>query len=133
MLATGIAAAENPAPPGYEETGPASWYGRAQDGSTTASGEKFNHNKPTAAHPTLPLGSTVEVTNLENGKSTKVKINDRGPNVDGRAIDLSEKAAKQIGMKKDGVAPVKIETPDDAGDGKGGDGSGARKPEASPR
>lgn len=100
-------------PPGYEETGTASWYGKAHQGKPTASGEKFDRDKPTAAHPTLPLGSTVEVTNLENGKSTEVKVNDRGPYVDDRAIDLSEHAAKKLGMKEDGLAPVKIEAAKD--------------------
>jgi rare lipoprotein A len=111
---TGKATTGKEAPPGYEETGKASFYGREFQGKQTASGEKFDKNKPTAAHPTLPLGSTVEVTNLETGKSTEVKINDRGPAEPGRAIDLSEKAAKDIGLtKQDGVAPVKIEKPDD--------------------
>ena len=93
-----------------EQVGNASWYGPAQDGKETASGETFDQNKLTAAHPTLPLGSKAVVTNLETGKSVEVTINDRGPYVKGRKIDLSRAAARQIGMSKKGVAKVKIET-----------------------
>jgi rare lipoprotein A (peptidoglycan hydrolase) len=96
--------------PKVEQVGNASWYGPAQDGKETASGETFDQKKLTAAHPTLPLGSKAVVTNLETGKSVKVTINDRGPYVKGRKIDLSRAAAQQIGMSKKGVAKVKIET-----------------------
>jgi rare lipoprotein A (peptidoglycan hydrolase) len=93
-----------------EQVGNASWYGPAQDGKETASGETFDQKKLTAAHPTLPLGTKAVVTNLETGKSVEVTINDRGPHVKGRKIDLSRAAARQIGMSKKGVAKVKIET-----------------------
>ena len=93
-----------------EQVGNASWYGPAQDGKETASGETFDQEKLTAAHRTLPLGSKAVVTNLETGKSVKVTINDRGPYVKGRKIDLSRAAAKKIGMTKKGVTKVKIET-----------------------
>ena len=91
-----------------QQVGKASWYGPYHDGKETASGEIFDPDKLTAAHPTLPLGSTATVTNLETGKSVKVKITDRGPYVKGRKIDLSQAAAKKIGMTKAGVAKVKI-------------------------
>jgi peptidoglycan lytic transglycosylase len=95
--------------PKVEQVGNASWYGAAQDGKETASGETFDQKKLTAAHPTLPLGSKAVVTNLKTGKSVQVTINDRGPYVKGRKIDLSKAAAQQIGMSKSGVAKVKIE------------------------
>ncbi len=95
--------------PVIEQKGEASFYGKDFHGKKTASGEKFNQNEDTAAHPTLPLGSKAKVTNLENGKSVNVKINDRGPYAKGRDIDLSKKAAKDIGLDKEGAAPVKIE------------------------
>ena len=90
------------AAPTVEQVGDASWYGPAQDGKETASGETFDQNKLTAAHRTLPLGSKAVVTNLENGKSVEVKINDRGPYAKGRKIDLSRAAARQIGMSTAG-------------------------------
>jgi rare lipoprotein A (peptidoglycan hydrolase) len=93
-----------------EQVGKASWYGAAQDGKETASGETFDQKKLTAAHRTLPLGTKAVVTNLKNGKSVEVTINDRGPYAKGRKIDLSRAAARQIGMSKEGVAKVKIET-----------------------
>jgi rare lipoprotein A len=96
--------------PKVKEVGNASWYGPAQDGKETANGETFDQKKLTAAHPTLPLGSKAVVTNLKTGKSVTVTINDRGPYVKGRKIDLSRAAARQIGMSKKGVAKVKIET-----------------------
>ncbi len=96
--------------PKVEQIGNASWYGPAQDGKETASGETFDQNKLTAAHRTLPLGTKAVVTNLETGKSVNVTINDRGPYVKGRKIDLSRAAAREIGMSANGVAKVKIET-----------------------
>lgn len=95
----------------YEQVGEASWYGGPKfHEKETASGETFNQNKLSAAHPTLPLGTKAKVTNLETGKSVEVEINDRGPSADGRAIDLSKSAARKIGIKKkDGTAKVKIE------------------------
>lgn len=95
--------------PIIEQHGEASYYGPGFQGKKTATGEKFDQNERTAAHPALPLGTKATVTNLENGKSVDVKINDRGPYVKGRDIDLSKSAAKDLGMTKDGVAPVKIE------------------------
>ncbi|WP_114393278.1 septal ring lytic transglycosylase RlpA family protein [Oleisolibacter albus] len=92
------------------DKGEASFYGNRFHGKKTASGEIFDKNKPTAASKDLPLGAKAEVTNLETGKSVEVKINDRGPHVDGRIIDLSEGAAKKVGLTKDdGVAPVVVE------------------------
>jgi rare lipoprotein A len=102
--------APKPEGPKVEQVGNASWYGAAQNGKETASGETFNQNKLTAAHATLPLGSKAVVTNLETGKSVAVTINDRGPVKKGRKIDLSHAAAQQIGMTKAGVTKVKIET-----------------------
>ncbi|RUM43198.1 MAG: septal ring lytic transglycosylase RlpA family lipoprotein [Desulfurobacterium sp.] len=93
---------------GYVEVGIASWYGPGFHGKRTASGEFYNMYKLTAAHKTLPLGTYVKVINLENGKSVVVKINDRGPFVPGRIIDLSYAAAKRIGMLKKGTAKVKL-------------------------
>ena len=103
-------AAPTPEGPQVEQVGEASWYGPAHQGEETASGETFDQNKLTAAHPTLPLGTKAVVTNLETGKSVAVTINDRGPFVKGRKIDLSRAAAQKIGMTKEGVAKVKIET-----------------------
>ncbi|WP_457679850.1 septal ring lytic transglycosylase RlpA family protein [Thermovibrio sp.] len=93
---------------GFVQVGIASWYGPGFHGSRTASGEIYNMYKLTAAHKTLPLGTYVKVINLENGKSVIVKINDRGPFVKGRIIDLSYAAAKRLGMLKKGTAKVKI-------------------------
>ena len=93
----------------FEQVGTASWYGPRFHGKKTANGEVFNQNKLTAAHRTLPLGTTVEVTNVTNGKSVEVKINDRGPYVNGRVIDLSRAAAIRLGMKDAGLARVQIQ------------------------
>jgi len=95
--------------PMVEQVGEASFYGPGFHGKKTANGETFDQNEKTAAHPTLPLGTKATVTNLDNGTSVDVTINDRGPYVKGRDIDLSKGAAKELGMTKDGVAPVKIE------------------------
>lgn len=94
--------------PVFEQTGKASWYGPGFHGKKTATGEIYNQNALTAAHRTLPLGTEVEVTNVKNGKSVEVEINDRGPYVGGRVIDLSRAAAIELGMKEKGLAPVKI-------------------------
>jgi len=91
------------------ETGMASWYGARHHGKRTASGELFDQKKFTAAHRTLPWGSIVKVTNLANGKSVEVRINDRGPFEKGRIIDLSRAAAQVLGMLGTGVAQVEIE------------------------
>jgi peptidoglycan lytic transglycosylase len=98
----------------YSETGMASWYGREtqrqKGGSMTANGEVFDPRKPTAAHKYLPLPIHVRVKNLDNGKSMIVRVNDRGPFVKGRIIDLSAGAAKKLGYYRQGLARVKIET-----------------------
>ena len=106
LLATPAFADDEPA---FEQTGRASWYGPGFHGKKTASGERFDQNDLTAAHRTLPLGSEVTVKNPENGREVDVQINDRGPYVKGRVIDLSSKAADQLGIKDDGTAKVKIE------------------------
>ena len=90
------------------ESGNASYYADKFEGRTTASGATFHQRKLTAAHKTLPFGTKVKVINLANGKSVKVRINDRGPFVDGRIIDLSKKAADKIDMVKKGVQQVEI-------------------------
>ncbi len=92
----------------YEETGIASWYGDKFHGRMTANGEIFNKNIISAAHKTLPMPSMVRVTNLDNGNVLNVRINDRGPYVHGRIIDLSEKAAELLGFKDVGVSRVKV-------------------------
>lgn len=94
--------------PPHETYGKASWYGPGFQGRRTSSGEIFDQNKMTAGSKTLPLGTVVEVTNLQNNKKVDVKINDRGPWIKGRKIDLSSGAARELGMLKTGVAPVKI-------------------------
>jgi peptidoglycan lytic transglycosylase len=105
--------------PAYDETGIASWYGADFHGRLTADGEIFDRNALTAAHPTLPLPVNVRVTNLENGRSLVVRVNDRGPFAGGRLIDLSERAADLLGFKGKGLAPVRV-TYLDRADGKGG-------------
>lgn len=94
----------------HTEIGNASWYGAHLQGRRTASGEPYDPQSLTAAHPTLPLHSTVRVTNLNNGRSVEVRINDRGPYTGRRVIDLSVKAAEAIGLMHRGVARVKVET-----------------------
>ena len=91
------------------QTGVASYYGPGFHGRRTANGETFNQNAMTAAHRTLPFGTKLKVTNLANGQSTIVRVNDRGPYAGGRVLDLSVAAAKQIGSTHSGVAKVKIE------------------------
>jgi rare lipoprotein A len=93
----------------YRESGIASWYGPGFDGKKTANGETFDQNALTAAHRTLPLPSMVQVTNLENGRSIKVRVNDRGPFAHGRIIDLSKKAAELLGFANKGTAKVQVE------------------------
>ena len=102
-------AAKTQKEPAFEQTGKASWYGPGFHGKKTANGEVYDQNELTAAHRTLPLGTEVEVTNIKNGKSVAVEINDRGPYVGGRVIDLSRAAAIELGMKEKGLAAVKIE------------------------
>jgi rare lipoprotein A len=99
------------------QTGKASFYADKFEGVFTASGEKYRHNKLTAAHKTLPFGTKVRVTNLENEKTVEVIINDRGPYVEERIIDLSKQAAEELGFINKGLADVKLEVID-PGDGK---------------
>ena len=101
------------------QEGKASYYADKFEGRTTASGEKYKHSKLTAAHKTLPFGTIVKVINVNNNETVEVRINDRGPFVEGRIIDLSKSAAEKLGFINDGIATVKIEIVD-AGDGKGG-------------
>lgn len=101
--------ATSPASPGYSAEGKASFYGSRHHGRKTASGERFDKNALTAAHKTLPFGSRVRVVNLRNRQSVVVRINDRGPYARGRIIDLSEQAARQLNMIRDGVVPVRLE------------------------
>jgi len=91
------------------QVGTASWYGERFQGKQTASGEPFDMRDFTAAHPRLPLGTFVKVTNLRNGKAVVVRINDRGPVVDGRIIDVSYSAAQVLGFKDRGVQKVRLE------------------------
>jgi rare lipoprotein A len=104
LLFAAVALAADP-----EMGGVASWYGGKFHGRLTSSGEVFNTNEMTAAHRTLPFGTLVRVTNTDNGKSATVKINDRGPFVEGRVIDLSRAAAEQIDMLGTGIARVSLD------------------------
>lgn len=94
--------------PDYDEVGTASWYGYQHDGRPTANGEVFHSNSVSAAHKTLPLPSVVEVINLDNGKRIRVRLNDRGPFVAGRIIDLSQEAARRLGFERAGIARVRV-------------------------
>lgn len=96
----------------FKQTGLASWYGRKFHGKKTASGERFDMNALTAAHPSLPLNCYVKVTNKDNGKSVVVRINDRGPFHGNRVLDLSYGAAKAIGIAQSGTGNVAIERVD---------------------
>ncbi|HCK80976.1 MAG TPA: hypothetical protein DIC59_05860 [Candidatus Competibacteraceae bacterium] len=91
------------------QVGKASWYGPGFHGKKTASGVRFNQNSLTAAHRSLPLGTRARVTNLTNGRKVDVTINDRGPYVGGRVIDLSRAAATRLAMNTSGIARVRIE------------------------
>jgi rare lipoprotein A len=119
MMLTGCASSHHHDSTGgtvnVSETGMASYYADKYQGRPTASGERFDMNDLTAAHKTLPFGTRVRVTNLDNGKSVTVRINDRGPFVKGRVIDLSLAAAKRLDMVKAGVAPVKLRGAGDEG------------------
>lgn len=95
--------------PARQEVGVASWYGEKFQGNPTASGELFDMNGLTAAHRLLPMGTKVKVTNLLNSKSVMVRINDRGPAIRGRLIDISKGAARAIGLLGLGLAPVQLE------------------------
>ena len=93
---------------GYDRVGVASWYGRAFHGRRTANGERFDMQAMTAAHPTLPLSTLVRVTNLDNGRSIAVRINDRGPFARGRIIDLSQAGARALAFEARGTARVRV-------------------------
>jgi rare lipoprotein A len=99
----------------YAETGTASWYGPGFIGNRTSSGEVYDVGQMTAAHQSLPLGTRVMVTNLENGRSVEVRVNDRGPFAKSRIIDLSRAAAREIGLIAPGTAQVRLESIDDEG------------------
>ena len=103
-----IATAANAASPPPQQEGIASVYSKDFDGKRTASGEPYDSRALTAAHRTLPLGTRIRVTNLDNGKSVRVRVNDRGPHVRGRIVDLSSRAAAALGFST-GVARVRIE------------------------
>ena len=90
------------------QKGEASWYGRDYAGKRTASGERFRPWKKTAAHKELPIGTKIKVKRLDNGRTVRVVVNDRGPYVDGRIIDLSRRAARKLDMVDVGVADVEI-------------------------
>ena len=94
---------------GYDETGTASWYGPGFHGQATANGEVYDMNELTAAHTTLPLPSIVRVTNLDNGRTIKLRVNDRGPFVGGRIIDVSRRASQLLGFHEKGTATVRVE------------------------
>ena len=91
------------------QVGTASWYGSYFDGKLTASGEPYDMYDMTAAHPTLPLGTYVQVTNLQNGRAVVVRVNDRGPVVDGRIIDVSYNAARALNFKNKGLQRVRLD------------------------
>jgi peptidoglycan lytic transglycosylase len=93
---------------GQVQVGEASWYGKFHNGRQTASGEIFAMNRLTAAHPDLPLGTWILVTNLNNGLMVRVRVNDRGPFVDGRILDLSYAAARRLRALSDGAIPVEV-------------------------
>lgn len=93
----------------YNETGTASWYGPGFHGKSTANGETYDQNAVSAAHKTLPLPSIVRVTNLDNGRTTVVRVNDRGPFVAGRIIDMSREGARELGFDMIGTAKVRVE------------------------
>lgn len=95
--------------PGYDRVGIASWYGRRYHGRRTASGQRYDMNGHTAAHPTLPFGTRVRVTNLANGRAVALTINDRGPFVKGRIIDLTRHAAAELDFLRAGTARVRVQ------------------------
>ena len=97
-----------PATLGTRFVGVASWYGQAHHGRRTASGETFDMHRLTAAHRTLPFGTRLRVTNVDNGRSVVVRVNDRGPHVAGRILDVSHAGAKALGMTGTGVTRVEI-------------------------
>ncbi len=114
LLALAFSCAKKPMKPSdvskkWSEKGTASWYGDEFKGKPTANGEPFDPEGMTAAHKTLPLGTVVLVTNLDNKKQAELRINDRGPFVRGRIIDCSKKGARELGFLGQGTAPVRVE------------------------
>ena len=106
-----------PSYPASSQFGVASWYGPGFQGRPTASGPPYNMNAMTCAHRELPLGTTVRVTDLLNSRSVVLEVNDRGPFVDGRVLDVSRAAAEYLGFRYSGLAPVRIEVVSYPGDG----------------
>jgi rare lipoprotein A len=122
LISAAVCGAQNYPPAdlsNFRQEGIASWYGAEFDGRPTASGEIFNSSLYTAAHPTLPFGTFLSVTNLNNGRKVNVKVNDRGPFVSSRIIDLSQAAAQMLDMLTGGTAPVLVEALNSGG--RGGD------------
>ena len=112
VLAGAACARPQPVPekiPAFRQEGEASWYGPGLHGRTTASGERYDMHALTAAHPTLPFNTLVKVTVLRSGRTVVVRINDRGPFVEGRIVDLSRAAAEALRLTQGGVARVRIE------------------------
>jgi len=118
LSAASLASAQSQEPPKMQstaanalagESGLATVYSERLDGHVTASGQKYDPTKLTAAHKTLPFGTRVKVTNVKNGKSVVVRINDRGPRQAGRVLDLSPRAARALGMRRLGMAEVSLE------------------------
>jgi rare lipoprotein A len=117
---------------GSEERGLAAWYGQSHHGRRTSSGETYDMRALTAAHRTLPFGARVLVTNLDNGHTVEVRINDRGPFVDGRVIDVSWEAARRLGALGRGLVPVRVRVVALPGEAPaGGDSQGAQRPSSS--
>lgn len=111
-LLVGCSSTPNSSASGHSDTGQASYYGNEFHGRKTANGERFDQGKLTAAHRSLPFGTRVKVTNTQNGKTVVVRVNDRGPFVKGRIIDLSSSAFKSIASLNAGVVPVRIQVMD---------------------
>jgi len=109
LLLVVLGCARNLRPDGASEEGEASWYGPGLYGRTTASGEVLRPGMLTAAHRTLPFGTCLRVTNLENGRVVEVRVNDRGPYAGNRIVDVSETAARALGMQGRGVARVRLD------------------------
>jgi rare lipoprotein A len=111
LLLLGACASPRVPPAGGHQgqVGTASWYGGEFHGRRTASGERFDQNAMTAAHRSLPFGTQVRVVNLENGRAAVLRINDRGPFVRGRIIDVSRRAAERLGFRSKGLARVEVQ------------------------
>ena len=109
LQAPAVARSADPIKPMRVWQGTASWYGHRFHGRTTANGESFDMAAPTAAHRTLPMGAIVRVVNLRTGKGRIVRINDRGPFIDGREIDVSHRVAQTLGFEDRGIARVRLE------------------------